>query len=140
MFTHFAASLFLDSNAEGKHLGGKAWAQFAGCASLSRYLFAWVALLSQRPPEKLSWRPFWKIPVACSCFTEAVVCRQPLAEAWASRESVTSQEPHEGKSFSLPGICSSYTVSTGLCSPQVPLKKISTSWRVRLFIIWKELS
>lgn len=64
----------------------------------------------------------------------------PLAEAWASRKSVTSQELRERNSFCLPCICTSYTVSIGLCSPLVSLKKISASWRVRLFIVWKELS
>lgn len=70
----------------------------------------------------------WKIPVACSCFTEAVLCRQPqspfgLKHEQAERESVTSQEPHESNSSRLPWICSSYTVSTGACSA----KEIKTS-------------
>ena len=147
MFIHFVTSLFLDSNAEGKHLGGKSWAQFVLCANLSRYLFARVAFCPRYPhstsqrscPGGLSGRSML-LATALQKLWFVGSHSHPLAEARAGRKSVTGQEPREGNSFCLPCFCSSYTVSTGLCSPQVPLKKISTSWRVRLFIIWKELS
>lgn len=64
----------------------------------------------------------------------------PLAEARASRRSVSSQELREGNSICLSRVCSSYTLSAGLSSPQVPLKQMTTSRRVRLFIIWKKLN
>lgn len=144
MFTHFTTSLF---KLRGKHLTGKTWAWFSHSASFSRYLFARVAFCPRHPhsashricPRGLSGRPPLPAPALQKLWFVGSLS-YPLAEVWASRKSVTSQEVCEGDSFCLPCICSSYSVSTGLCSSQAPLTKISTSWRVRLFIIWKELS
>ena len=104
-------------------------------------------LLSQAPsqdkPEKLSWRPSGRSPLLASAFEKLWFVgshSHPPAEVWPSKKSVASQQLREGDSFCVPCVCSSYTASAGVCSPQIPLKKISTSWRVRLFIIWKESS
>lgn len=122
MFFHFAPNLSLGSNAEGKHQGGKAWAQFFHCVSLSRYLTAQVAFHPRHPPSTrqrscpggLSGRSLLLVPALQKlCFVGSH--SHPLAEARAGRESMTSQEPHESNSCS-PWICSSYTVSTDACS------------------------
>lgn len=110
VFACFATNLFLGSNAEGKHRGGKAWAQFSHCVSHSRYLFVQVAFHprhspspSQRSPGGLSRRCLLLVPALQKLWFVGSHSH-PLAEAWAGRESMTSQEPHESNSSCLPCI------------------------------------